>query len=777
MADRQPEGLQILETIPQNEKDSNKYLGTTLFWKYFDDINLKNIYRTDSIEYRNIKFMAFEAIFYLILLTFFTLYITEYKSSLIYAAKEHQKMYWSGCDPSGNCELDHVTNHEEFYNWMRGSFIPKAFIHRNEFPEWNKNVTFDLNENSIKWNPRYVTDTQTVAMLGNVRIRQLRVKPKGPIEEGGCALNERLFKGDPEEFICYPKYSAMRESTVAYADTWTPNKEIYTWNPARVTNQIPIVGHMGTYDASGYFFDLPLSRNEALKRMNACQEWNWMDDATRAMIVEFTVVNPNINIIINHRFLFEFGPTGSKASHHIFPFRVATLSLSLLEEDMRSLWMIQFTILAFFIIFIMFTLFTLFQSGFSFFFYLWNLVDVLIIAFGILFIVEQAYVYEMFTNPLEKDFNPFIMGQPQIFPPFSKLISPVQQCNNWLSFLSFFIWFRVTKYFTLLHSFRLLVRVLEKTVWDLWVFLCLLLTIFAGFSVAFHVGFGHLQAFSTVYTAFFSLFFMLASSTEISGLFDSSWLGEALYVAYLILVYFLLFNMFMAVVIDTYSLATMLKRNFQQNDSPLACWIVAYLNKLRGISLVGREQNIDCGGPHEQFINTELLPKPVAEAWLKKHDEMLDICIKNGYKIDMRKDVVSRVQMQRMLDEDHGLVEWLGTAKAIQVIRRFKVPELQDPYAEITLLQERVFAKIEELQKQDFNMDFSSLESLKIVSQGLHNALTEVQNDWRAELTSVLEVVSDLAEQLMSITGKLEKVQTNHSKISAEVMQQERQNM
>merc|ERR1719228_631202 len=139
---------------------------------------------------------------------------------------------------------------------------------------------------------------------------------------------------------------------------------------------------------------------------------------------------------------------------------------------------------------------------------------------------------------------------------------------------------------------------------------------------------------------------MLARSTKISGLFDSSWLGEALFGAYLILVYFLLFNMFMAIVIDTFSIATLLKRNMSQGDSPIACFLVAYFNRLKGVSLVGSEREEDIGSPEEQFIQTNLLPKPVADAWTKKHTEMLEVVEEQGYKVDLRKDVVSRVQLQ-----------------------------------------------------------------------------------------------------------------------------------
>jgi hypothetical protein len=269
---------------------------------------------------------------------------------------------------------------------------------------------------------------------------------------------------------------------------------------------------------------------------------------------------------------------------------------------------------------------------------------------------------------------------------------------------------------------------------------------------------------------------MLASSADISGVFDSTWLGEALYASYLILVYFLLFNMFMAVVIDTYSVATMLKRNFHQSDSPLWCFFVAYVNKLRGVSLVGRETEEEVGTAEEQFINTSLLPKPVADEWEKKRAEMQEICQKSGFKVDTRQDVVSRIQLQRLMDENADMTSWLGHTRALDVIREFTVPESKDPYEQVNMLQKKVFDKIEELEKDGFKIDFTDIERLKMVSQGLHNALTEIQNDWREELTAVLDVISALSQQFLLITTRLEKIQVNFTRIKNDVQAQEIEN-
>jgi len=447
--------------------------------------------------------------------------------------------------------------------------------------------------------------------------------------------------------------------------------------------------------------------------------------------------------------------------HQIGPFRVSSLSLSYLDVDEQKLFILQCFALAFFILYYIYVAVCLWKSGLQFFTYPWNLCDLIIIILSINHMAEQSNVYSTFMS--EPTFQPDTLGRPDMFAPFSKLIDPIRSRNNTLAFVCLFCWLRCVKYFTLLQSFRLLVRVLEKTMWDLFVFGSLLLIIFAGFSVAFYSGFGHLAPFSSLQASFYSLFFILSKSADISGLFESSWLGEALFVAYLILVYFLLFNMFMAIVIDTFSLATLLSRNVAQGDSPVGCFFVAYFNKLRGTHLVGAESEEDIGSPDEQFIQTSLLPKAISVAWEAKHEEMVKLVQEEGYKVEMRKDVVSRVQLQRMMDEDEDIVALLGTKRAIDVVRKFRIPDLgKNSHEEVAKLQENVFRKIEELEADNSKLEFEDVERLRMVSAGLHDALTELQRHWRKELTCVLEVISSLSENIQQLCTRLDRVQMNH---------------
>lgn len=184
------------------------------------------------------------------------------------------------------------------------------------------------------------------------------------------------------------------------------------------------------------------------------------------------------------------------------------------------------------------------------------------------------------------------------------------------------------------------------------------------------------------------------------------------------------------------------------------CFFISYLGKLRGDTfLTTDERDEDRGKLSEQFIEVNALPEVMQRAWERKRVQIRELVeskvdtmgnsaevqkMKKEFEDFDKKGVISRIQIQRLLEEDEGLAEIMETDKAIDVIRRFSIPEFrssnEEAFNEISVMQENVFTKLEEFS-QETELEFGALETLKLVSTGLHDALTEVQNQWRQELT------------------------------------------
>ena len=70
-------------------------------------------------------------------------------------------------------------------------------------------------------------------------------------------------------------------------------------------------GQFNTYDGSGYVFALRGSLDFLKGNLSLLRQMNWIDAQTRAIFVEFSAYNPNINLVIVSTILIEFLESGS----------------------------------------------------------------------------------------------------------------------------------------------------------------------------------------------------------------------------------------------------------------------------------------------------------------------------------------------------------------------------------------------------------------------------------------------------------------------------------
>merc|ERR1719262_612132 len=113
--------------------------------------------------------------------------------------------------------------------------------------------------------------------------------------------------------------------------------------------------------------------------------------------------------------------------------------------------------------------------------------DLIIITF---FFAHVAFRCETYAaKGRELALAPDVIGHPEVFMPFSKVMEPLTYGNNIFSLLALAIWVKVFKYLCMSSYFRLIVRLLERCAARLVVFSLLLVTVFGSFAVAFFVGY------------------------------------------------------------------------------------------------------------------------------------------------------------------------------------------------------------------------------------------------------------------------------------------------
>lgn len=77
---------------------------------------------------------------------------------------------------------------------------------------------------------------------------------------------------------------------------------------------LPTSGLQALYGGGGYVADLGTSRRKADRLIFQLNATDWIDVYTRAVFIEFTVYNPNVNLFAYINLLTEFTSTGEAIS-------------------------------------------------------------------------------------------------------------------------------------------------------------------------------------------------------------------------------------------------------------------------------------------------------------------------------------------------------------------------------------------------------------------------------------------------------------------------------
>ncbi|XP_053374546.1 polycystic kidney disease protein 1-like 2 isoform X2 [Mercenaria mercenaria] len=187
--------------------------------------------------------------------------------------------------PSNGFHLEKVTNAEEFYAYLHETVVPAM-----------ADITADH---------EYATLGSNHYLVGTYRLRQLRIK------RDVCAT---VIPGD-----CKGPYSMNEEDTRDYNQSWSDIKsddddivEIDHWTHRSTWDlqTLPYPGTHASYSGGGYVLELPANVALHSAIFSSVLNEGWIDDYTRAVFIEFTLYNPNVDLFTVCMYLFEFTNVG-----------------------------------------------------------------------------------------------------------------------------------------------------------------------------------------------------------------------------------------------------------------------------------------------------------------------------------------------------------------------------------------------------------------------------------------------------------------------------------
>ena len=175
-------------------------------------------------------------------------------------------------------------------------------------------------------------------MLGPVRLRQIRVT------DSGCSPMQKKFleADDTLQKLCFPSYKkSLDEGRNAKLPPFTRARDVEALNDildckiqgcedadGNVTRCCSDMGHFRyrtykelgesavdyyaqyyAYPGGGYVIDLH-NATDAMEKIAMLQRHGWIDLKTRALFVDFSFYNPNVDLFLVCRIVFEFLPSG-----------------------------------------------------------------------------------------------------------------------------------------------------------------------------------------------------------------------------------------------------------------------------------------------------------------------------------------------------------------------------------------------------------------------------------------------------------------------------------
>ncbi|EUB56801.1 Polycystin-2 [Echinococcus granulosus] len=263
-------------------------------------------------------------------------------------------------------------------------------------------------------------------LVGRPRIRQVRVSSID------CQLPRRV----PDHLRhCFPTFSAELENRDPIVPTINKSvvlsKPAWRWRSASESGIDSVPGTIATYTGSGYYLDLGLTRQVTSEMLTELHTNLWTGESTRAVIIDFTLYNANLNFFSVVQLLFETpytgGVIGSVDIHPLYLIHRHSLS----EYVVFVCEIISLVFVAYYIIF---------KMGLSYFRGFWHLVDFLVISLCVACVGLNIYNRSLVMGILRQGISSL-----DVYPEFVHIAHMALQYKRLLALLVFFSLIQVNK--------------------------------------------------------------------------------------------------------------------------------------------------------------------------------------------------------------------------------------------------------------------------------------------------------------------------------------------
>nr|QCO69757.1 polycystin-2 [Amphibalanus improvisus] len=410
-------------------------------------------------------------------------------------------------------------------------------------------------------------------LLGVPRMRQLRVR------DDSCNVHE-TFAGAINK--CYSVYSESIEDQSSFGPK---NGTAWNYYSEKELKSQSVWGMISTYSGGGSYVDLSHNRNATIEIIASLRRNLWIGRGTRAVFIDFTVYNANINLFCVIRLIFEFPATGGMIPSSSF--RTVKLLRYVTPFDyfvMACEWIFAFFVLYY----IVEEVLEVRKMKCSYFKSVWNILDILVIGIATLCIAFSVYR----TNSVDDKLESLLKDGVQ-YANFEQLGFYQTQFNSAVAMCVFFAWIKLFKYISFNKTMTQLSSTLSRCAKDVMGFAIMFFIVFFAFAQLGYLLFGtQVRDFSSFGNATFTLLRTILGDFNFHEIEAANRvLGPIFFLAYVFFVFFVLMNMFLAIINDTYS-EVKNEISAQKNEFEIADYFKRGYNNMMG-KLGRRDKVID----------------------------------------------------------------------------------------------------------------------------------------------------------------------------------------
>jgi hypothetical protein len=397
-------------------------------------------------------------IFVVFLLTFTITVLVERNSSAPLLAAHLTSKIADGPRP-----VSSILDGASLYSYLRDSFVP-AMYDSNIDTLTARNVSNSLHP--IDGSNR---------LLGGVRLRQVRVKLQEQCQMGP------MF--DTYTISCYPPFGAASESRDAFGPG---GKFAHSADPEGVS----IAGKLGSYSGDGFAQILPSNRTKALEAINQLEADKFVDDATRAVFVDFNIWNSNLGMYAVVGIYTEFAASGG-VKHTMDVVTMTPSNLAAGGLGFTTEWLgfvgnlILISMVAWFVIEetqeVCSSKWGYLKDWF------WNTADWLNMS-----LIVTAFVFKImsFTHAGSLNIGAQELVDKSSFTNLRALSENVESARLLNSLNAVFMWCKLLKFYRFMPGLRDLIKVIWRALFLFCPYLIMFSIAFIGFAMSYNIGFG-----------------------------------------------------------------------------------------------------------------------------------------------------------------------------------------------------------------------------------------------------------------------------------------------